>query len=94
MNLMEITVSLTVVLGASAAAVAAMNMPGLTEKAQMVGDKATCHAVRNAYAGYTTENGVPPKRIADIKPYLSGDIAEYRLTTAGVAGPGCDAATP
>jgi hypothetical protein len=89
MNLMEVTVSLTVVLGASAAAVAAMSMPSPTGKAQTAGAAATCHTVEDAYAAYSTDHGVPPQRIADIRAYVSGDISGYRLTKDGVAGPGC-----
>ncbi len=92
MNLTEIGVTLTVVLGAGAAAFVAVDMPRLTGGVQTTADKATCHAAENAFAAYTTAEGRPPRTIADIAPYVSGDLTEYRITPRGVTGPGCRAA--
>jgi hypothetical protein len=93
-NLMEVAVSLTVVVGTGAAAAAALNMPELTGRAEKTAARASCHTVENAFAAYTTDNGTPPRKIADIRPYVKGDVSDYRVTKTGVTGPGCAPATP
>ncbi len=92
MNLMEVAVSLTVVLGTGAATATALQMPELFGKVEATAGKASCHTVRNAVATYTTDNGRPPARITDVQPYVRGDLTPYQVTTTGVTGPGCGTA--
>jgi len=61
----------------------------LTGTAQTVADKATCRAVDTAIVGYLTLHDHEPRSIADLKPYVKGDISRYRIVGGMAAGPGC-----
>ncbi len=93
MNLLEVAVSLTVVLGTGAATMTALDVPELFDKVEATTEKASCHTVRNAIAAYSTDNGRPPAHITDVRPYVRGDLTPYRVTPTGVTGPGCGTAT-
>jgi hypothetical protein len=45
--------------------------------------------VDQAVLAYATVHDAPPKRIADLQPYLRGDISGYRLVRGRATGPGC-----
>ena len=57
--------------------------------AKKVADKATCRAVDEAIIGYLTVNDRAPRSIADLEPYVKGDISAYRIVKGVAAGPGC-----
>ena len=68
---------------------AALNIPEVTGTAQTVADAATCRTVNTAIVAYIVEHDGPPERITDLKPYVTGDIAAYRIEHGVAAGPGC-----
>ncbi|MCA2211962.1 hypothetical protein [Jidongwangia harbinensis] len=92
MNLSEVMVAATVTLGVVGTSYAAFNTDALTDRAQTVAGVATCRAVDQAVLAYVAAHDAPPKRIADLRPYLRGDISGYRLVQGRAAGPGCPAA--
>jgi hypothetical protein len=57
--------------------------------AEQVADRATCRTVDQAIVGYLTMNDRPPRSIADLRPYVRGDISAYRIAGGRAAGPGC-----
>ena len=64
--------------------------PGvLTERASTVADQATCRAVDSAIVAYTSVNSAQPRAVADLQPYVKGDISAYRIVRGAAAGPGC-----
>jgi hypothetical protein len=68
---------------------AAFNSGVLTDRAQTVADKATCRTVESAVVAYIAEHDIGPRSIADLKPYVQGDISRYRLDAGLPVGPGC-----
>jgi hypothetical protein len=69
---------------------AAFNSGALTDRAQTVADKATCRTLESAVVAYIAEHDAGPRTIADVKPYVQGDITKYRLQGGLPVGPGCD----
>ena len=66
--------------------------PGvLTERASTVADQATCRAVDSAIVAYASVHSAPPRSIDDVRPYVRGDISEYRIVRGFASGPGCAA---
>jgi hypothetical protein len=57
--------------------------------AKTVADKATCRAVDEAIIGYLAVHDRAPRSIADLQPYVKGDISAYRIVRGVAAGPGC-----
>jgi hypothetical protein len=68
---------------------AALNTGGLTEHAQTVADRAECRAVDGAIAAYLVDHDRSATVIADVQPYLRGDISAYRIVDGLATGPGC-----
>jgi hypothetical protein len=68
---------------------AAFSTGVLTGPAEAVADRAGCRAVNQAIVGYTAEHDHSPARIADLTPYVDGDISAYRIVKGVAAGPGC-----
>ncbi|WP_130507571.1 hypothetical protein [Krasilnikovia cinnamomea] len=71
-----------------------MDVQGLTRSAEAVAQRATCRAVDQAIVAYYAERDRVPQRLADIEPYLTGDISAYRIRDGRAAGPGCPPRTP
>ena len=61
----------------------------LEDSARSVADAATCRAVNAAILGYLASYDREPRSIADLRPYVQGDIAAYRIAGGVAAGPGC-----
>jgi hypothetical protein len=47
--------------------------------------------VDTAIAGFLAQTGTVPTTIAQLKPYVRGDISGYRIVGGLAAGPGCPA---
>ena len=67
----------------------AFNPSVLTDRAETVADQATCRAVDQALAAYAAMHETPAGSIADVRPYVRGDISQYRIVHGAAAGPGC-----
>ena len=67
----------------------AFNPDSSTEKARTVAGLADCRAVDAAIVAYLAEKNVAPHLIADVQPYVVGDISAYRIVDGLAAGPGC-----
>jgi hypothetical protein len=67
----------------------AFNSSVLTDRAETVADQATCRTVDQAIVAYAAVNGAPARSVNDLKPYVRGDISEYRISRGVAAGPGC-----
>jgi hypothetical protein len=61
----------------------------MAQDAQATADVATCRAVDAAIVGYTALNQAMPTAMAELKPFLNGDITAYRIEKGVAAGPGC-----
>ena len=72
---------------------AAFNTDALNEHARTVADEATCRAVDDAIVGYLAQYDAAPRTIADVAPYVRGDISAYRIVGGLAAGPGCPEVT-
>ena len=68
---------------------AAFHSDVLTGRAQSVADAATCRALDQAVLAYLAEHERMPDAVADIRPYVRGDLTGYRLVRGRLTGPGC-----
>jgi len=68
---------------------AALNMSAVTGTAQRTADAATCRTVNTAITAYVALHDEPPQQIADLEPFVIGDITAYRIERGVAAGPGC-----
>jgi hypothetical protein len=93
MNIGETVVVAIITLSVAGASYSALNTGVLTDRAEVVADQAGCRAVTQAILGYVAEHVSAPTRIADLKPYVDGDISAYRLAGGVVTGPGCPSDT-
>jgi hypothetical protein len=92
-HIIEVAMAAAITVGVAGTSYAAFNPDGLTERAQTVADQADCRTVDSAVVAYLAERGVAPSMIADVRPYVRGDISAYRIENGLAAGPGCDAIT-
>jgi hypothetical protein len=72
---------------------AAYNTGALTKPAEQVAAKVTCRGVDDAIVAYLVDHDAAPRRIADLQPYVRGDISAYRIERGLAAGPGCPPVT-
>jgi hypothetical protein len=68
---------------------AALNTNVPVQKARSVSAAADCRTVDTAIAAYLAQNDVAPTTVAEIQPYVLGDISAYRIVRGLAAGPGC-----
>ena len=91
MHLTEIAMAAAVTVSVGGLSYIAFNPTVLTERAESVADQATCRTVDQAIVAYTALNATPPTSVSDLRPYVRGDISDYRIVTGVAAGPGCHA---
>jgi hypothetical protein len=87
--MMEVAVAAAVTLSIAGASYAAFNSDAVAGRAQTVADQADCRAVDAAITAYATAHDSAPSGIADLRPYVRGDVSAYRITDGRAAGPGC-----
>ena len=78
-----------VTLSVGTASYSALNPAKLEAQARLVADKATCRTVNTAIVGFIATNGTDPISVAQLRPYVQGDISRYRIVKGRAAGPGC-----
>ena len=89
MHISEAAMVAAITVSVAGVSYAALSGGVLTHHAEAVADQAGCHAVNQAILGYVTEHDSVPVRIADLKPYVDGDISAYRIVRGVASGPGC-----
>ena len=89
MNFSEVAVAAAITVSAAGVSYVAINPEALTARAETVADQAGCRAVEQAIAAYAATHDRAPRSIADLRPYVRGDISAYRLADGRAAGPGC-----
>ena len=88
-QMIEVAVAAAVTVSIVGASYAAFNSDALVGRAQTVADQADCRAVDAAIVAYATAHDSAPARIADVRPYVGGDVSAYRIVGGRAAGPGC-----
>ena len=89
MNINEVALAAALTVSVAGVSYAAFGPAELTGTAQTAADEATCRAVDTAIVGYLTVHGDEPRSIADLKPFVKGDVSKYRIVDGMAAGPGC-----
>ncbi len=89
MKLTELVVSLALATGTAGAMSTVLDVPALVAGATSVSERAGCRTVETAIAAYAAEHDAPPVRIADVRPYLRGEVSGYRVVGGVATGPGC-----
>ena len=79
----------TIALSVAGLSYAAFNTGAVTRTAETVADRADCRAVDTAVAAYLAQYDRAPRKIADLRPFVKGDISAYRIVDGMPAGPGC-----
>lgn len=67
----------------------ALNPDVVMQSAEAVVNEAGCRAVNQAILGYTAAHDAPPRTIADVQAYVTGDISAWRIVAGTAQGPGC-----
>ncbi|HET6533266.1 MAG TPA: hypothetical protein VFH03_21985 [Actinoplanes sp.] len=89
MHINEVALVGAITLGVAGVSYLAFRPHEVAGTAERVADRATCRTVDEAIVGYLTTNDRPPRSIADLRPYVRGDISAYRIVDGRAAGPGC-----
>jgi hypothetical protein len=89
MNISEAAVAAAITVSVAGISYVAFGPDTLTGTAQTAADKATCRGVDAAVVGYVAVNDRLPRSIADLRPYVKGDITKYRIVDGVATGPGC-----
>ena len=89
-KLTELVVTLVLTTGLAGAMSKAIDVPARVASATAVAERVDCRMVESAIVAYGADHDAPPAQIADIQPYLRGDISGYRLTAGTPVGPGCE----
>ncbi|BFU44459.1 hypothetical protein KRMM14A1004_26960 [Krasilnikovia sp. MM14-A1004] len=90
----ELAMAAAITVGVGGASYAAMDVQGLTRSAEAVAERATCRAVDEAIVAYYAQEGKVAQRLAELQPFVQGDISAYRIRDGRAAGPGCPPRTP
>lgn len=89
MNISEVALAAALTVSVAGVSYAAFRPDELEDSAQTVADAATCRAVNAAIVGYVASHDRAPRSIADLRPYVRGDISAYRIAGGAATGPGC-----
>ncbi|MFI1996057.1 hypothetical protein [Actinoplanes sp. NPDC020271] len=89
MRLIEMAMAAAVTVSVAGSSYVALNPDKLTADAKAVADKATCRTVDTAIVGFVAVNETDPTSIAQLRPYVDGDITRYRIVGGRASGPGC-----
>ena len=89
MRIHEVALAAAITVSVASVSYAAFNPRDVAGTAKKVADKASCRTVDEAIIGYLAVNGRAPRSIADLGPYVKGDISAYRIVGGAAAGPGC-----
>jgi hypothetical protein len=88
-NLGEIAMAAAITVSVAGASYIALYTPAVTGGVRATAAKATCLAVDEAIVAYVAVYDRAPAAIADLTPFVDGDIAAYRIEKGLAAGPGC-----
>ncbi|SNR90272.1 hypothetical protein [Actinoplanes regularis] len=89
MRLIELATTCAVTVSIAGTSYAALNPEKLKADTIVVADRATCRIVDSAIVAYIAVNDTDPTSIAQLPPYVDGDITRYRIVAGRAAGPGC-----
>jgi hypothetical protein len=88
-KLTEFVVALTLTMGTAGTMAHAIDIPTLVATTKGISAQVNCRMVDSAIAAYTAEHDTSPTQIAEIRPYLTGDISDYSIVAGAAAGHGC-----
>jgi hypothetical protein len=91
MHLSEMLMAAAITLSTAGVSYAALNTDQLTGRAETVADRVSCHTIDTAALAYAAQYGTDPTTIADLRPFVRGDISAYRIVHGLRTGPGCTA---
>lgn len=89
MTLSEALLAGAITLSVAGVSYVALNPDAVRQSAETVANRAGCRAVEQAVLGYVATHDAPPRTIADVQPFVKGDISAYRIVAGRAAGPGC-----
>jgi hypothetical protein len=90
-RIVQVAISLALTTGATGGALNAIDSQAVISETTGVAQAASCHTVAAAIVAYLAEHDTDPRSIGELRPYVDGDIAAYRLVGDEVHGPGCPA---
>ena len=89
MNLTEVAMAAAITLSVAGLSYAAFNADNLIRVTVKVADQVSCRTVEDAIVAYAAEHVTEPTRMAQVRPYIRGDVSAYRIVRGRAAGPGC-----
>ncbi|GGQ59407.1 hypothetical protein GCM10010166_31070 [Couchioplanes caeruleus subsp. azureus] len=89
MKLSEVAMAAAITVSIAGVSYATLNTRSVTSAATEVAAQASCQAVDEAIVAYEARHHAAPTRIAQLKPFVKGDVSAYRITGGRAAGPGC-----
>ena len=89
MHLSEVAMATAITVSIAGVSYAVVNTGGLRDTATTVANQASCRAVDEAIVGYAAQHDRAPTTIAQLRPWVRGDISAYRIVGGRAAGPGC-----
>ena len=89
MNIAEAAMAAAITASIAGVSYVAFNPAAVQHTAQATADRASCRTVNDAIVAYLALNDTAPTSIAQLKPYVLGDITAYRIDRGLAAGPGC-----
>jgi len=88
-NINEVALAAALTVSVAGVSYVAFRLGALEDSARTVADAATCRAVNAAILGYLASNDRAPRSIAELRPYVRGDVSAYRIAGGVATGPGC-----
>jgi hypothetical protein len=88
-HLSEVAMAAAITVSIAGVSYAVVNTGGARGTATTVADQASCRAVEVAIVGYAAQHDRTPTTIAQLRPWVRGDISAYRIVGGRAAGPGC-----
>ncbi|AGL17900.1 hypothetical protein [Actinoplanes sp. N902-109] len=94
MNITEVAMAAAITVSIGGVSYVAFNTQALTGRTEAVANAVSCRTVDDAIVAYLAQHDAAPTRVAQLTPYVKGDISAYRIDRGRAAGPGCGASPP
>ena len=89
MQISEVALAAAITVSIAGVSYAAFSPGELKEGTQVVADRATCRTATAAVLGYLAQHDTLPSTVADLKPFVDGDLTRYTIVNGKISGPGC-----
>ncbi|OJF11520.1 hypothetical protein [Couchioplanes caeruleus] len=89
MKLSEVAMAAAITVSIAGVSYATLNTKSVTRATTEVAQQVSCRTVDEAIVAYEARHHAAPTRVAQLAPFVKGDISAYRITDGRTTGPGC-----